>query len=243
MQVRERVPVDDRHGPAPARAGEARAQLRLSGMRQAPQRHYPGRFWTHTSGLNEHGARASERAENQRRAVKARRVTSIGERPFDPFSIASRIACISAANWPRLSPNRPTFLLASARFLLAFPTPLPTRIPIILRPERLDPRATPPAKPRSAAPPASAGPFSLLAASLPFDATSLTVSVGPLGPAEERWLRLLELLALLGLLARLPLEDDDGVEPFARCVRLPLEDFLRVLVWAILQPSSRILAK
>src|SRR5512132_4744170 len=87
------------------------------------------------------------------------------------------------------------FLLVSAMFLPASPRPWPTRIPRILRPEfRWAPKATPPASPASAAPPATAGHLALPAAeemalppawapsataSLPFEPICLTASPGP----------------------------------------------------------------
>jgi len=42
--------------------------------------------------------RPRPRPLRQRRAVKARSTTSMGELPFEPFSIVSRVFCISAAN-------------------------------------------------------------------------------------------------------------------------------------------------
>jgi hypothetical protein len=129
----------------------------------------------------------------------------MGERCLEPLSIASRILRISAASWPKFSLNLPTFLLVSARFLLALPAPLTIRIPRTLRPDfRLAPKATPPASPARAAPPASAGPFTfpafpaadeiacpllcapLVTASLPFEATCLTACPGAPELPEDR---------------------------------------------------------
>src|SRR5512133_3438307 len=124
------------------------------------------------------------------------------------------------------------FLLVSARFLPASPRPWPTRIPRILRPElRLAPKATPPASPASAAPPATAGHLTLPAAeeialppvcapsataSLPFEPICLTASAGPweLEFADDR-------VRPLALARERRLREAPDFRPFAP---LPLRD-------------------
>lgn len=158
-------------------------------------------------------------------------------------SSASRVWRSSAASCPAFSLNLPIPLPASAKPLPAL-RPFTIGLPISFAPgARRAPSATPPARPASAAPPASAGHLAFspaeeialpvvlapsAAASLPFEASCFAVSTGLPEPPEPFRLRLRVLAE-----RELDCDWDELLPPFERPrveVRLPVLPLRLLLV-------------